>query len=132
MPCPHARADWRTCPHCLGINNPLPPIPDPFIKAKELRIDTDERSVLQNTLREILKKVNKPLGIPLLTTPGSRPNSVSDATPDGTCECCKQSTWLSPSSKRTMEEEKDKEFVIICLKCVEEESRQFEWPPRGK
>lgn len=21
LPCPHSRADWRHCPHCLGINN---------------------------------------------------------------------------------------------------------------
>lgn len=131
MPCPHARPDWRMCPHCLGINNPLHPIPDPFIRAKELRIDTDEMSVLQNTLRAILKKVNKPFGIPLLVTPGSRPNSVSDATLDGVCENCKEKTWLSPSSKRTVDGEKDKEFVIICLKCVEDESKQFEWPPKG-
>lgn len=21
--CPHARPDWRMCPHCLGLNEPL-------------------------------------------------------------------------------------------------------------
>lgn len=23
-PCPHSRPDWRMCPHCLGLNEPLP------------------------------------------------------------------------------------------------------------
>ena len=28
LPCPHARSDWRRCPHCNGINTPEPaPVP---------------------------------------------------------------------------------------------------------
>lgn len=35
-PCPHGRASWASCPHCLGINGPAllgadPPAPEPRV-----------------------------------------------------------------------------------------------------
>jgi hypothetical protein len=127
MSCPHGETDWRACPVCSGVNS-YQPAPDPFARALEYRVE--QNSELKKVLTRILEKVNKPSGVPLLTTPASLPKSVSDSTPDGVCELCKRRTWLSPSSKRTLENEKDKNFVIICLKCVENESELF-WSPRG-
>lgn len=51
LPCPHGRSSWNSCPHCLGINNPVPK--EPPVSQSVSELFEGENSSLRKTFETV-------------------------------------------------------------------------------